>query len=830
MPATQHRPMSLIEAPARQAGDTGPDKVEAEVVRSIREIMNQSSFPSNPRFAAEPDGADRLIDLEQLTAIGIRRARMLGLCAATGLLLGILYLLSTPAEYTAATSILIDDSLARFADDKPSPPAAMQADSLVASEVEIFKSERLAKAVVAATKLDKNEAFLNPPISPLEWAKLQVKSIGRALLSPSPPPPAAGEAGEVVAEDPNVLAAVAILQTNLEVQRVGRSFVVQLSYTASDPALAATIAHAYADAYLADQLEANFEATQRATEWLQGRIAELRDSSQAAASAVEKFRAEHGLTSARGELISDQQLADLNKQLILAQADTANAFARYNQFKAIVAGGPRNAVTNATVTADKDASPNNSRLINDLKARYGEIGKREREISAKFGESHPQAVALRRELDDLTQQIYRELQQLTESYRNEYEVAKSREDSLRANVGLMAGQSSQTSQDMVKLRDLQQKSDALAALYQGFLARHEEASQQQSFPIAKARVISAAGQPNQPSSPRKGLVLGLSLVLGLFGGAASAALQEFRERFFRTGEDVRSALNVNFLGYLPVVYARKSASKNGEDAKAKPAAAKAKKRGDAAPAVAPRLLRVAVNLPSSSFAETLRNTKLAADVVLQDRPCKVLGFVSVLPGEGKTTVAANFAALMATNGARTLLIDADLRNPGLTRGLSLTPEKGLVEAVIGEQRWQNTMMIDRSTNLAIIPASTRTGLSHTSELISGPGMRNLLTEARKAYDYIVVDLPPLGPVIDTKAFAPLADGFVLIAEWGETPRALVRATLQGEPQVSSRLLGAILNKTDLKKLARYGGFGSSEHYLDRYAAYYVHQTELKAKV
>src|SRR6185436_19219137 len=134
-----------------------------------------------------------------------------------------------------------------------------------------------------------------------------------------------------------------------------------------------------------------------------------------------------------------------------------------------------------------------------------------------------------------------------------------------------------------------------------------------------------------------------------------------------------------------------------------------------------------------------------------------------------------------------------------------TPDRGLVEAIIGEQRWQNAIMIDRSTNLAIIPASMRSGLSHTSELLSGPGMRNLMAEARKAYDYIIVDLPPLGPVIDTMAFAPLADGFVLIAEWGETPRALVRAALSSEPQVAGRLLGTILNKTDLKKLARYGG-------------------------
>jgi succinoglycan biosynthesis transport protein ExoP len=277
---------------------------------------------------------------------------------------------------------------------------------------------------------------------------------------------------------------------------------------------------------------------------------------------------------------------------------------------------------------------------------------------------------------------------------------------------------------------------------------------------------------------------------------------------------------VNFLGYLPLVRARAKKANGAAKPKDKP-------RAESGGAVAPRILRVAVSQPSSSFAETLRNAKLAADVVLQDRQCKVIGFVSVLPDEGKTTVAANFAALIAANGARTLLIDGDLRNPGLTRGLSLAPEKGLVEAIIGEQRWQNTLMIDRTTNLAIIPESVRGRLSHTSELLSGPGMRNLIAEARKSYDYIIVDLPPLGPVVDAKAFAPQVDGFVLVAEWGATPRALVRATLQGEPQIGAKVLGIILNKTDLKKLSRYGGFGSAEQYLDRYAAYYVDQVEVK---
>jgi succinoglycan biosynthesis transport protein ExoP len=152
--------------------------------------------------------------------------------------------------------------------------------------------------------------------------------------------------------------------------------------------------------------------------------------------------------------------------------------------------------------------------------------------------------------------------------------------------------------------------------------------------------------------------------------------------------------------------------------------------------------------------------------VLQRSPCKVIGFVSVLPHEGKTTVAANFAGLLAANGVKTLLIDADLRNPGLSRSLSPMPEKGLVEAIVGDHRWQGACMVDRKTRLAIIPAVARGHLSHTSELISGPGMRDLIAEARKSFDYIVVDLPPLGPVVDVKAFAPLADGLVLVAEWG----------------------------------------------------------------
>ena len=171
------------------------------------------------------------------------------------------------------------------------------------------------------------------------------------------------------------------------------------------PQLAGSITRAYADAYLADHLNANFDATQRATVWLQGRLGELRDRSQAAALEVETFRAENGLTAARGELMSEQQLSDLNSQLIVAQADTANALARYTQYKSIIDSGPENAVKNATIPTDKA----NSSVLNELKTRYLNITKREQDVTARFGEDHPQAVALRREQADVTRQIFQEL-------------------------------------------------------------------------------------------------------------------------------------------------------------------------------------------------------------------------------------------------------------------------------------------------------------------------------------------------------------------------------------------------------------------------------------
>lgn len=790
--------------------------------------MNYANFPLDKRIplpTTEPEKGEDFIDIERLLGMAARQAKVVAVCAVIGLFLGVIYLQTTPKQYTSLASVLIDDGLNKVVDDISAVSATQQTDATILSQIEILNSARLASEVVDKLKLDQNQEFMNPPQSALAQGIGFLRGIVGYFRSGGGNQIPGIENVDAATREAMMKAAthdyaVLVLQTGLMADRNGRSNVISIGYQSTNPALATAITKAYADAYLADQLNASFDATERAAVWLQGRLTELRESSQAAALAVEKFRAEHGLSAnSDGQLLSDKQLADLNAQLIVAQADTARASARYQQYKAIVDSGSESAFNDSAIAADQPSSS----VIIALKTRYLAIAKRLQDVENNFGKDHPQAVALAKEKADVSAQIFGQLKQITESYRNDYQVAQARETALREKIATQAGKSSIDNQSQVRLKELDQQAQALTTLYQTFLSRYEEASQQQSFPVGKVRIISDASMPLTASAPRTLRVLALSLVLGLMLGAGCGGLNEFNERFFRTGEDIRDRVGLKFLGYLPTIGGGKAKESKPDDLPADgkvTSLSAAEKRAR---------MRVSLDAPASMFAETLRNAKIAFDVVMEDKGSRVIGVISVLPGEGKSTVAANLAGLLAANGAKTLLIDGDLRNPGLSRSLGMESEHGLMEAVVNGQTWQSVGKVDRQTKLAIIPAVVRGQFSHTSELLGSAGMRRFIENAKETFEYIIVDLPPLGPVVDAKAFAPLVDGFVLVTEWGRTPRAMVRSMLESEPYIAEKITGAVLNKVELKKLAKYGSLGGSEKFFDRYSSYYLEKSESRAK-
>lgn len=739
-------------------------------------------------------------DLESLALVARRRFRVLAGGVAVGLIAAVFYILVTVPKYTSVVDILLDTpKVSAVADsyDTTSNAVSFEAGG-VDSQVELLKSERITLAVIKKLDLKTNPQFA-PKTGALSRA---VGAINDFLLDTFGLRDLDAEAARAVEAD-RVLERriVESLSNDTKVKRVARTYVLELSHTSTNRGLAASIANAYADAYLTDQLDAKYDATTRAAIWLQDRIGELKDKSLEADTKVQQFRSEHGLLSVDGKLVNEQQLADANAQLSDARAKLAEAEAKVQRIDTIAKTGSVDAATDEAI---------NSSVISDLRKKYLDASRREAEITKRLGSAHIAAVNLRSEMTQYERLVFEELSRIGQSYHSDFQIAKTRLESLEENFRKMMVQTAGDNKTLVTLRELERESETYKELYKTFLQRYQQAIQQQSFPITDARVITAASPALGASWPKKSLLLAIGFVLGGLLGAAGAFLLERRDQVFRTGDQVQSELGLEFLGLLPVL----------------PIGGHRPDREAAAPAPgmlgapAPRL-RYALTAPLSGFAETLRATKVAADIALRGKRSKIVGVVSVLPNEGKTTVAKNLASLIASLGSKTILIDSDLRNPGLSRAVAPDAPEGLVELLQGRRNVMQVSLREEESNLVVVPATVHRKMTNSSELLSSQAMQGLLEGLGEVFDYIVLDLPPMGPVIDVRAMSDLVDAFVIVIEWGKTSRSLVRSTLTIEAEVAEKCLGVILNKVDQEKMKLYSGSEYRNYYYSKYSKYYM---------
>ena len=198
---------------------------------------------------------------------------------------------------------------------------------------------------------------------------------------------------------------------------------------------------------------------------------------------------------------------------------------------------------------------------------------------------------------------------------------------------------------------------------------------------------------------------------------------------------------------------------------------------------------------------------------------KVIGFTSTLPDEGKSTIASNFAHLLAHAGRRTILIDSDLRNPSLSRRLVPDATVGLVQVIAGKTELADAVWTEPSTGLIVLPAASTSKLVHTDEILGSDAMKNFVDLLRELFDYVIVDFPPLEPVIDTRATTNFVDSYVYVVEWGRTNRDIAEQLLTEAPEIHDRLLGAILNKAKMSAMSRYEGYGNRYLYRKNNARY-----------
>lgn len=768
----------------------------------LRRNPNSEAFSQYE--AVEVDAGEHdLIDLDRVAGIMRRQWKVVLAATIVGMALGVTYLWFATPLYQAANQILIDQSDAGMTTQVTGITDSSQADAEIMSQVELLGSEGVAGNAVDALNLTADPAFMASG----KTLKGQIQGLFKALLAPlqklkHSTASTGGTAGmaPVPAQTPRDVA-INILQGNTNVTRVKGTYLLEVDYNDPDPVRATKIANALAAGYLADQLNSKYLATRSASDWLQQRMEELSKESVAADEAVQKFRSDNNLQTANGQLLTDQQVSQLNTSLVAAQNATAQAKAKLDQITSILAANDPNAL----VTAALD-----SPLINTLRQHYLETAKRESDFSSLVGDQHTQTLRLKAEMDEYQSQIREELQRIGEGDQSDYQVALAHEQSARQAL-TQATQSNPSSNALLaKLNELQLQSDSVKSLYQAFLQNYQAATQRSSFPIAGARVVTPATVPTAPSSPVGGLVIGALGFLGAIVGVGVGGLREFRDRFVRTVDHLRGEVGLEYLGLVPLL--------SGKDLPKAP-------RG--AP-LGPNqvldgtgtLLNYAVEHRRGQFTETLRSTKVAADLALADANSKVLGWVSLLPDEGKTTLCYNMASLTASGGTKTLVIDADLRRPTLSKTVAPHCKAGLMEVVLKKIPLSQAIIGDPASGLDVLPICLSTAGLNTSDLLGSAAFAAVLEEARRHYEYVILDLPPIGAVVDARAVSPQVDAFVLVVQWGTTSRQFLQATLNAEPRIADKCIGTILNKADLKKLQLYRTPGSSEAYMAEYSAYF----------
>jgi succinoglycan biosynthesis transport protein ExoP len=216
--------------------------------------------------------------------------------------------------------------------------------------------------------------------------------------------------------------------------------------------------------------------------------------------------------------------------------------------------------------------------------------------------------------------------------------------------------------------------------------------------------------------------------------------------------------------------------------------------------------------PASHFAETLRSVRLSCDLLLPEQPSRIVGFTSALEGEGKSTLAANFAQLLSRAGRRVLLVDADFRERTLSRSMTPRASKGWCDLALKRASGEEVLRTDDASKMHFFPLLEMPEPFESMEFLASESVHTMFEVLRRHYDYIVVDLPPLASATDVRASTVTVDAYVLVVEWGKTSTETVQCALASAQGVHHKLLGAVLNKTDLRLMQHYTPHHKGECY------------------
>jgi polysaccharide biosynthesis transport protein len=559
---------------------------------------------------------------------------------------------------------------------------------------------------------------------------------------------------------------VAALAKAVTAKRVGEADVISVSVTAADPARGARLANAVAEAYLVDPLYARLDAGLRESGWLNERLPVLRARLRESEEAVVAFRAQHNLVDGGQNVSPDQaQMAQLSARLVVARLDVAEKKAKVDLLQTIEAQGG---------SAEVLPEIMNSPLLASLRVQLGDVSLREAGLAARFGEGNPEVRKAHAELASIKRAIAAELPAVAQNVSNQYALALAQQESIEKILHNATGETNLASKTAIELHELEEEASVNRRLFEDFLKRisiiHELSGDQARL----ARIIVPAVPPEVATFPRKTVAMSAALAIGLALGLGGAWAREQIHGGFITTREAEKQLGLPLLVSI-------SRARAGETALAMPR-------------------NVRLN-PLSRLSEAVRTLRTSIQMSETEKSPRVVQVTSVLPGEGKTTTSLMLATSFSVSGLKTLIIDADLRNPSVSRYFGLHKEVGLGDLLLDQTGAESALCFNDAHGLWVLPAGANS--QRSSDLFTFDRIRKLIERYRSIFDCVVIDTPPVGQVVDARIISDVVDKTIFVVKWRSTNREMVRESMK-LMRDQGKIAGVVFNFVDERLAKRYG--------------------------
>ena len=781
------REASPAARPARQAQHAAESPVPRQPRASTsRNALNRQQVRVSHKPLSESLPTDRGDDvhLGQQLRILWERKWIVAATVLVAMSLAFIYTRQMVPLYAAETLLMIESHLPEIV-EVDAVVGGLTVDSLtIQSEVSVLESRGLAEKVVEHVKLHDDPEF-NRGLRQAPQGRLAQLAAARQwfsdLLGASPD---SDTSTALIEQDQNAAVVDAYLK-RLQVAAKNKSRVILIKFTSANPATAALVANTVADLYMLTQRESKLEATQQATEWLNERSSALREKVAESERAIETYREDNQLLQGTKGALLSEQISNMNNELSKAGTHRAQLQARLAQVQDL-ASDPKG--------IDAAAEVLESPVIQGLREEHVKLVRQKTELSARFNPSHARIVSLDAEIAFINEQIAKEIDKIVRGLENAVGVARAHEALLQTSLEELKAQATKASNAVVKLRELEREAEADRMLLTTFLSRLKETSSQKDieFHKANARILSRANPPRQPL-PKQKVILAVTFAGSLLIGVLLVVFVERRRTgdVFLSGEQIERFANVPYLCLIPLVPVSKGAVE--------------------APA------SHVVQKPRSAFAESIRGLYASIQLSNIHAPPKTIMFTSSQPNEGKTTIAVSLAKAQALNGKRVVIIDADIRRPGVYRPFQMRNEPGLSEFLQGAVSLEEVIQTDEASGADVISA----GAGHVSpfDALCAAPMEELLSRLARSYDLVILDTPPLLAVPDARMLSRKVDATVFAIRWGETKREMATLAMRQIADSNGYIAGVVLSMVDTKKNAKYG-YGDSGYYTGAATSYY----------